>query len=238
MNIIGDNNLDFSSFVKKPGILWGHDHILEGKQCIKKVFVHFRDVEEIYFPKLYLHIPDNKWSSFTGKLREYCLPWRWKAVYLDREEVPQRVLMCTSVKDGKLTESLKKIAGKSLFVAKLIQKKCYAEFSGVEYIFFVEYMEEKLSFNRLEEKACHIYRDRGVFSKIGYFTRKWFSFNWKEVVITVDTISEKVLIQNDEKGNSPLEKIKSRFEKLSESSTEKKKIAISEVPSRRLKQQK
>lgn len=86
-------------------------------------------------PALHVHIPKNLWSNFTGKLRG-CLFWRWKSAYLVKEngKTPKKVLVCTSVQNGKLPPTLKKVLGKSWFVAHACLQNRYVTSFGREYL--------------------------------------------------------------------------------------------------------
>lgn len=149
MKIYGDeikpNTLHFRKHIQESGAIYGHnDVLLEGEGDIKHTVTHttssFFGVSTesyTYQPKLYFHISNSVWSSLTGIFREYCLPWRWKAAYLDGEDgTPlQRVLVCTSVEGG-LSDRLELLFGKSLFITHLINANHYHEaFSAVKNLF-------------------------------------------------------------------------------------------------------
>ncbi len=163
-------------------------------------------------PKLYFHASVSAWTTFTGKLREYCLPWRWKSAYLDPEEngkPPYRILVCTAVQEGKLPDDLRKVVGKSWFLTNLTINNHYNEFHWQE---FLELPGQNDSFNTIRMShplgdcfgnttyvtsgsLCHIYRRRTLFSTLKYLFLRQFSTSWKEVAIQAGNVSEKMLIQ-------------------------------------------
>ena len=220
VKIIGNSeNSKFRTFSKEPG-WFGSNDVLKGK----KETVHYyasiwgrsHNIKTV-IPTLYLHIPNTPWSSFTGKLRQYLLPCLWKRAFFDQGEgkIPLEGLVCTYAKEGELSGRLKKILGKSWFVTNLAEKKCYDEIFGREYIRArnVSKIPRPIQINdplgkwagfHLEPSStdilCHIYRQRGLFSFLTYYFLKIFSNDWQEISLTVNKVSEKILIKkSDEK---------------------------------------
>lgn len=218
MKIYGDvASSKFKTHVREPGIICGHNDVLMGNRLtfrnITFSFFGNRDESITVQPKLYLHISNTGWSSFTGILREYFLPWRWKAAYLDQENgtQPQRILVCTSVCEGELSDHLRLLLGKSLFVTNLINANRYYEIFNQEYLIIPrqEYcintishpLGEWLGLHTLfgSNNLCHIHRVRGVFSSLKYHFLKHFSREWEEVAIRAGQISENVLIKRNDR---------------------------------------
>ena len=214
MKIYGDEKSSSFKTFSKDYWLFGSDDVLKGKE-----YTFRRSTSSLFgtyhytktcAPKLYLHIPTDLWSWLTGLAREYLLPWRWKSAYLDREDgkAPKRILICTSVEEGVLTDRINLLLGKSLFVTNLIKQDSYDEAFGREYIRaknvkpwdsqkvchpFGELVGHRLEFSR--DLLCPIYRIRGLFSMMKYSLLKESPTYWKEVTIRVRGITEKVLIK-------------------------------------------
>ncbi len=220
MKIFGDRNSSkFKNYDKESGFFFGHNDVLKGTKRDAHHYsisyfgtsYHLKTVE----PKLYLHIPTNAWTTFTGKLREYFLPWRWKTAYLDQEDGtrPRQILVCTSVHDGELSDRISDLLGKSLFLTSLIDSDHYYEIFGQEFIGLKGENSQRWTkiTHPLGEIAgvqyivsndfhlfCHIYRRRGLFSRFKYNLLKRFSSSWKEVAIQSGHVSEKILINKSD----------------------------------------
>lgn len=228
MKIVGDDLANvFTDYAKEPGTIFGSNDVLKGPS--HTVYLYQATVWgtsehiETIAPKLYLHIPTNAWTTFTGKLREYLLPWGWKTAYLDQENgnEPRRILAWASTNDDALSRRINKLLGKSLFVANLINVNQYDEIFGQEFIrlrgtedplqdtdnpvqgldslrtIIIEHPLGAIVGEHLEntkDSLCHIYTARNLFSKIKYNLLK-HTLSWKEVAIQADNISEKVLIK-------------------------------------------
>ncbi|MFI5342735.1 MAG: hypothetical protein ACHQUC_00775 [Chlamydiales bacterium] len=221
MKIFGDYNpAYFKTHEKEQGFIFGYDDVLKAdKGTTSRATISFLGSSYESWecePKLYLHIPTNLWSSLTGKLREYCLPWRWKAVYLDKGNSvePRRILICTEVYDGgfsnELTHRLKELVNQSWFVTNLISNYDYQEILGREYITIPEENSDKCEVTHFLGKShgchfarnirhCHIYRKRGLLSTLKYLILKNFSPAWQEVTFRVNNVSEKVLIRREDR---------------------------------------
>ncbi len=189
MKIYGDEaSTRFKTYVQEPGTICGHNDVLVGDRRTVRYMTasSFGTTDENITtqPKLYLHIFNSFWSSLTGILREYCLPWRWKVAYLDQENdtPPQRILVCTSVHDGELSDRLNAVIGQSLFVTNLINANQYGEIFGQEYLRIPS--QNGRHHNRIThplgewagshtecnnpDDLCHMHRIRGVFSLLKY----------------------------------------------------------------------
>lgn len=220
MKIYGDEaSARFKTYVQESGTICGHNDVLVGdRQTIRRVTSSFfrTTYENITIqPRLYLHIFNTFWSSVTGILREYCLPWRWKVAYLDQENgTPlQRILVCTSVSDGKLPDRLNALVGQSLFVTNLIKANQYEEIFRQEYLRIPSQngLHENRIIHPLGEWAgfriecdnpddlCHVYRIRGIFSFLKYHLLKNLSSTWEEVAIQAGQVSENVLIKRNDR---------------------------------------
>lgn len=219
MKIYGDETTtQFRTYAQEPGSVWGHDDVLMGnREEINRISISFFGYSNgmvTVQPKLYLHISNTFWSSLTGLFREYCMPWRWKAAYLDQEDgtMPQRILVCTSVYDGRLSDRLNSVLGQSLFVTNLINVGQYEEVFGQEYLKIPrqngahvntiihplgEWAGTSSSFSA--DDFCHIHRIRDVFSLFKYHFLKCFSSDWEEVAIQAGQVSENVLIKRSDR---------------------------------------
>lgn len=222
MKIFGDTNpACFKTYHKEPGLIFGHNDVLKGNKgtgyrfCASALFGESEEFPEVE-PTLYLHIPTSIWSAFTGKLREYCLPWRWKTVYLDREDgkQPERILICTKVYKSlsdELPNRLEKLVNQSWFATNLINSSDdYQGIFGKEFIAIQEENSEKSQVDHPlgnwcgrhfapNTRFCHIFRKRGLLSSIKFLILKLFSHDWQEVTFRVNNLSEKVLIQNEDR---------------------------------------
>jgi len=216
MKIFGDKSSSkFKNYVREPGTFFGSNDVLKGPKktfpCYDFSLFGNSSYLQTVEPKLYLHIPTSLWTTFTGKLREYLLPWRWKTAYLDREDgTPLRqILVCTYVKDGKLSDRLKTLLGKSLLVANLVNNHCYDEIFGQEFLLLQgqnsrdstlisDPLGEGLRAISSNDLYCHIYRPRSLFSKFKYNLVKKFSTSWKEVTMRVEGVSEQILIRKSD----------------------------------------
>lgn len=220
MKIYGDEaSSQFKTYAQETGRIYGHNDVLLGdKQTFRRVtYSFFGDANEYVTvqPKLYLHICRNAWSSFTGKLKEYFLPWRWQVAYLDAENgtQPQRILVCTSTSQGKLSSRLNLLLGKSLFAANLINADYYDEIYDQEFLRVPEQNNQGKE-NRIvhpfgewagvysefaSSSLCHIYRIKGIFSLLRYHFLKRFSKEWEEVALQAGQISKKVLIKRNDR---------------------------------------
>jgi|GEM_PF-1974766 len=221
MKIIGLESSNYKMHVKEPGCFLGYNAVLKGEKSksyqytFSALFGRSESVK-IDEPKIYLHIPKDSWSTFTGTLKERCLPWLWKSAYLDPEDgtQPRRILVCTIAHQTAIPGPLKKVLGQSLFSTHLINKQFYEEILGKEFIriptgnaFSPRVITSFLGFHYEcnSDKLCHIFRKRGLFSSCKYTLLKQFSSEWKEVVLKVNGISEKILIKkNDEASISQL----------------------------------
>jgi len=220
MKIYGDDvSTLFKTYTQEPNLIYGYNDVLVGdRNTIKKfTFSPFGNTSEtlITQPKLFLHISNTIWSSFTGMLKEYFLPWRWKVAYLDQENgtPPQRILVCINVHDGQLSDRLKKVIGKSMFVINLINAHHYDEIFGQEYLRtpprqgqsvqrFIHPLGKIFGLQigyKHPNHLCHIYRIRGIFSLLKYHFLKNFSQEWEEVAMQIGQISENVLIKRNDR---------------------------------------
>jgi hypothetical protein len=188
MKIFGDkNSSEFSNYAKEPGVFFGCNDVLKGSRsivhCYTASFFGTSNYSKTVEPKLYLHIPTNAWTTFTGKLRECFLPWRWKTAYLDQEDgtQPRQILVCTSVHGSKLSDRLSKLLGKSLFLTNLINSNHYDEVFGQEFIRLQGENSQRttkvthplgemigLHLEFSDNLLCHIYRPRSLFSRFKY----------------------------------------------------------------------
>ncbi|KIC77050.1 hypothetical protein DB41_DI00080 [Neochlamydia sp. TUME1] len=161
-------------------------------------------------PTLYIHIPKTAWNTFTGKLREYYFLWRWKTAYLDQEDgaQPRKILICTSVRDSKISDRLNKLIGKSWCITNLINRDSYHEIFRKEFLSLSGQNEPGVTktTHTLGETVgtylrggsdlfCYIYRQRSFFSLCRYHLLKNFLDYWKEISIQVGQISEKIVIK-------------------------------------------
>lgn len=219
MKIYGDEAAtQFRTHAQEPGVFCGYDDVLVGNRETSRriTFSFFGNSDELVTtqPKLYLHIFNTFWSSVTGLFREYCMPWRWKAAYLDQENgTPlQRILVCTSVYDGSLSDRLNAVLGQSLFVTNLISAGQYEEVFGQEYLKIPR--QDGQHVNRIihplgewaglsasfsSDDFCHIYRIRDVFSLFKYHFLKAFSSEWEEVAVQAGQVLENVLIKRSDR---------------------------------------
>lgn len=113
----------FTHFEQEKGRVYGFNDIVKGDSDV--------DNEE-KVPKLYLHIPRNIWSSCTLILREYLLPWRWKAIYLDIYGISTRVLV--SGNDLESAGRLPEFINQTLLTTHLLSRFTYEEVLGQEYL--------------------------------------------------------------------------------------------------------
>jgi hypothetical protein len=214
MKIIGLES-NYKMHVKEPGCFFGYNAVLKWEksksyQYTPSALFGGSESVKIREPKIYLHIPKDAWSTFTGTLKERCLPWLWRSAYLDPEDgtQPRRILVCTIAHQTQIPESLKKVLGQSLFSTQLINKNFYEEILGKEFIrvptgnepsprLITSFLGSRYEFN--SDRLCHIFRTRGLFSSFKYSLLKQFSSEWKEAVIKINDLSEKMLIKkNDE----------------------------------------
>lgn len=214
MKIFGDeNSTAFNKYASEPGLIFGRNDVLKGP--IDKTFVYGSGVFGRFFYtkisqcKLYLHIPRDNWTTFTGKLRQYLLPWRWKTAYLEKKSDTKLlpILVCTSVKGG-LSDRLSEILNQSLFITSLANKNVYRKISGMDFFCIKgENKEKGTQISTMLEKYidytdnlyCHFYRKQSLLSAIIYsFLKKFYSRSWKEVTIKADRVSEKVLIKKSD----------------------------------------
>jgi hypothetical protein len=74
MKIFGYNNeKTYTNFIKESGYLFGHNDVFQGKETTSRImhtsFFGTKEYIQKYKPTLYLRVPTNYWSTFTGKLR-------------------------------------------------------------------------------------------------------------------------------------------------------------------------
>lgn len=200
MKIIGDHTSQFTHYKKEPGLFFGYNDVLEGEEKTVRAFSFsrrgFQQIEKTVTPKLYIHLFNSQWSYFTGKLREYLLPWRWKVAYLQKEDGKiERILVCTSIDDASLSPKFNETIGKTLLGIQLSKLDVYGEFCGHEYIYKAPDDNKK----ETDYKLMHIFRRRGPLSSLKYAFLKRFSFNHKEVTfhfwLYTGPVSEKILIE-------------------------------------------
>lgn len=219
MQIYGDEPLtQFKRFEHEPGILWGNNDLVKGEkekfQRMTSSFFGTKDERIAREPKIYLHISSTPWSTFTGRIRKYGLPWRWKVIYLDQgdQSLPKEALLCTSVHDGELSERLQQVVGQTRFVLSLLNSNQYAEIFGQEYLRIADGSAQHG--NRIvhplgewaglhlepisTDTLCRIYRIKGIFSLVRYHLLKFVSSQWKEVTLQSDRFSETVLVKRNE----------------------------------------
>ncbi len=213
MKIYGDiDTTKFTNFTQEPGLLFGNNDVLKGEAIKTYSIGPFRSrVEESsYEPKLFLHIPTNMWSSFTGLLREYLLPWRWQVAHID-QIAPSQILVNISDAENHASSKLKRVLGKPLFEAHLIKQNRYDEIFGSEFIRVkttsekrvIEIRRPLMGFYKefTSDNLCHIYRPRSLFSLIKYYLLRQFSSTWKEVAIEVKGISKNILIKKTDEAS-------------------------------------
>jgi hypothetical protein len=218
MRIFGDDlKSEFNTIAKEPGVLFGKNDVFLGskKSLYSFHFSLFGSGETVrqYVPKLYLHIPTNRWTSLTGKFRQYCLPWRWKTAYLDRQDGtdPCKILICTAIKDASMTSRIKMLLGKSLMITNLINTGAYDEFFGRQFLRIKGQKESNvnrvyhplgkffgihLEFN--SDQLCPIHCSQGIYSNVKYFFLKKYSTYWKEVAVHTSKATENILIRKDD----------------------------------------
>lgn len=217
MRILGDEaSTQFRTLAQEPGVVYGRHDVLVGREeRIRTISISglwgITDEMVTRRPTLYLHISNSPWTQFVAYLKEYCLPWVWKAVYLDPENGSplERVLVYTG---GELTDRLKAVAGLPLFIARLIDTDRYVEVLDQEFLRIPR--EDGLHENRVSHvlgecvgvhvelgpyQLCPIYRARDLFSLLTYYFLKLFSSEWEEVMIEVITsvgdIRERILVR-------------------------------------------
>jgi hypothetical protein len=220
MKIFGDSH-EFGNYTKEPGLFFGFNDCLKSTpyslHCYTRSLFGSSSYSATVEPKLYLHIPTNKWTAFTGKLREYCLPWRWKTVYLDQESdnaEPCQILVCASDQKSELSDRLRKLLNQSWFLTNLIKLDGYDEIFGKEYlrlkgqnnrrtIKIIHPLGELMGGSYQEfgtgDLLCHMYRSRSLVSTCIYHFLNRFSSSWKEVAIKAGKASEKILIKRVDK---------------------------------------
>jgi hypothetical protein len=214
MKIFGEIAPQFQHHIRQPGLLWGNDDLLVGNRSQihvidANIFGVREEVREVE-PTMHFHIANSKWSSFTGWIREYLLPWRWKVAYLDKEDesAPEKILVCTEVKDGNLSDKIKSLLNTPLHIAKLSKNENYTEILNQEFLKIKRSIPQRLRIihplgNRFGyhfERDCYfdvypIRRIRGIFSRVTYFFYKNFSRDWSVATLRVGAISEKILIK-------------------------------------------
>lgn len=199
MRIYGDTD----QYVRQAekGIFYGHNDVLVGEEVrvetttYSPIFGETRETE-IFQKKLYIHIADSPWSKFTGYLRQYLLPWRWKTAYLDQEDgtPPKEILVCVDIWNNHFSNHLKSLLGKSLCVADLISRHIYEEIFGQEYLLVPgverhttkiihplgELIGSSLKFGDTDN-YYRIVTEQGMFSKLESLFLKTFSKEWEEV---------------------------------------------------------
>lgn len=209
MSIVGD--VDHQYRIRQQEIAWwGSNDLFRGTSRNEgnlQSLVNQFNLKVGERPKLYIHIPGGFWSTLTGKLREYCLPWRWKTAYLDEQNgsPPRRILVCTN---EHVLPPLSFLFGKSLpetqFLADLYSQQRYEVIGGHEYIrvptanppqrIMIQHLTTKF-YATTSDIFCPIFRKQGLFSNLKYKFLQLFSDSWKEVAIRVNTYSEKILIK-------------------------------------------
>ncbi len=209
MKIYGDApTTEFTKHLKEPGLLYGHNDVLAGKpERVYRIYHSLCESSEgwtTHQPKIYLHRFNNFWSRLTGLLREYCLPWRWKVAYLDTIGYPyERALVCTKVKDGKLSDTLKAVIGKSSSFVAMIESEKYEQIAGKEFLKsrlsdgeqcdyrIVSSWGEWSGATLLHNSTFsfqQVYRIRGIFSFFKYYYLRHFSSEWQEYQINDETV--------------------------------------------------
>jgi hypothetical protein len=176
----------------------GNRDVLVGDEH-RTYFPFFGETSEtdIFQRKLHIHIADTSWSRFTGFLREYLLPWRWKTAYLDREDgtFPKKILVCASPWDDTLSRHLKSLLNKSLCVANLIHSNNYEEIYDQDYLCLPGTLRPRTTtfshplgawYGRMTKindtvQYCDVILDRGILSQIKMLFLKKFSNEWEEV---------------------------------------------------------
>lgn len=221
MKIVGDNNSNpCNTHVKESVFCLGTRDYLKGpnwvRQRISDQFFWGHSVEvKTVENKIHLHISKDTFSSITGKLREYLLPWRWKSAFLDAEDgsQPQRILVCTSQLSSTRLDG---VVGKLRFITYLIAKKCYSEIFGKEFLYapgadgpseVIHSLGKWYGYSHSDghSKMCHFFRKRSLYSTLKYHLLKQYSTTWKEATLQIAGISEKVLIKKTDE--LPLSKL-------------------------------
>lgn len=214
MKIFGEITPQFPHHIRKPGILWGCDDLLAADRSQIHIFESDvfgeREVVKEVEPTIYFHIANSKWSSFTGWIRQHLLPWRWKVAYLDKEDEskPEKILVCTVVKDGNLSDKIKSLLNTPLHIATLSKNQNYTEILSQEFLKIKRSTPQRLriihplgkGFGYHFESNCFfdvypIKRIRGIFSRLTHFMYKNFSRDWSAATLRVGAISENILIK-------------------------------------------
>lgn len=209
----------FTTYHQEPGAIYGHNDVLTGErvQVHRTTYSFWRTSSETITrqPKLYLHFSQTFCSKVTGLLRECCLPWKWKVAYLDRENgTPlERILVCTDVYDVEMPDELNQVLGNPPLIVNLINSGRYQEIFNREYLQVPrENGRQEIRINHplgalvgqhLEPNSpnqlCHIYRIRGIFSRVIYHLLKTFSSTWEEVALRSGQFSEKILVKQEDR---------------------------------------
>lgn len=215
MKINGEKIPQLEHHIRDAGLLWGSNDHLSGTLSTIDVIVYSmfgvkREVREVQ-PKLHFHIPNSKWSCFTGWIRQYLLPWRWKVGYLDKEDesAPQKILVCTKVNDEKLADTINSLFNRPIHIATLSKRKNYTEILSQEFLKIQRDTPQNLKiihplgegFGSYFETDCyfdvyHIRRIRGIFSRLTHLFYKNFSRDWSVARLRVGVISENILIKS------------------------------------------
>lgn len=217
MRILGDEKpTDLKNYSQEPGIFFGKNDVLKGTPSTTFHYtIDFFGISKrvkTVTPQLHLHIPTSRWSSFTGKLRQYGLPWFWKTVYLDREDgtPPCRILVRRSMLGEELPTRIKQVLGQPLCVANLIESDNYKKVFGQNYLSIPKANLETTWVNHPLGKwagTCMIvqpatfypfHHPQGIFSIFKYQLLKQFSNSWKEVAIKTAHVTEKILIRKED----------------------------------------
>ncbi len=206
MKIFGDSDSSpYKTYVQEPGFFYGKNDVLKGEPrlswSLKFDMCGTHETKKMVEPRLHLHISRDAFTTFTGKLREYLLPWRWKTAYLDREDgsQPEKILvLCAGTSDR-----FRELLGKSWFETNLRAEKVHSNALHKEYL-YVPAQEQSIikrgPFGSLFAthgpfQLCHVFRSRSPISTLKYHLLKHYSSKWKEVTLRVGEASEKVLIK-------------------------------------------
>ncbi len=229
MTIIGFSKTEFKGSVTQIPSFFGTCDTVKAKPVISFEFFGWSRSANMRVNErsLYLHIPKDLFSSCTGLLKEWVLPWLWQTVYLDQGDkiAPRKILAYTRL-SAPVNTDIALVFGKSFPVAILIDHEAYASGIGMEFFRFPEKNLQQQTFKNIwgsfsvssDKKYCHIYRSRSLFSRIKYLFLKCLSSAWKEVTIKAGAVSEKILIQKEDKDFIKREarKLKDRAVELSD----------------------
>lgn len=213
MKLEGPLAEDFPEFNPIVFPIWQHDRFTNLDWSKSFLANRLGLFKEFIFPTLNVHIFRGFWSTLTGLLKEFCMPWwRWQVAYLAPEDTTprQRILVCVQDLSKDQLKALKNYNREISLISFLEEAGFYKEFSYEECILVDSSTNTQKTYMHplgswfehgwvtlAKKEAITIYRPRDFFSTLKYYVLKQSPY-WQEITLEHKNKKETVLVKTSD----------------------------------------